>query len=260
MRLFIIATVVFLSASACHSRSADDVLIAGETIATDENAETEDPVLAEQRRLASELAALEKRETILKQRLGDHKDFIAESDNRVKSLKNDLRQKKAATNAYIDQHELPVACAYARQVARGEGEYSEKTRRCAEIASMYCAVAMISPRFRRKVATVKQRVDEATAEAQSLNEQIASEEKKLQAERADLHSTQESIDRIAGDIAALRRTMSAPDHSTISPHNPTTLPSASPSTTRNSTNPIVAPLSDSAVTRQRPGMTFCFKV
>jgi chromosome segregation ATPase len=197
--------------AACHSRSEDDVRLVAGTAVPSESHESDDRMLEEERRRKSELEALEKRQAVLKQRIGEQKDAVSQSERRIPDLKHDLQQKKAETNAYIDQHELQVACAYAAQVASGEGEYSEKTRNCARIASMYCALAMLNPTFRRKVATVKQHVDEAEAEAQSLKKQILAERKKLKAERADLQSTQESIDHTASEIAALRQQAILPD-------------------------------------------------
>jgi len=210
-RLLTIATTVFILTTACHQRTEDDLPRVDETTAAHESRENDDRMLEEQRRLASEVAALEKQQALLKVRMGEQRDAIARSERRVHALKHDLKQKKAETNAYIDQHELQVACAYASQVARGEGEYSEKTRNCARIASMYCALPMLSPTFRRKVAMVKQHVEQAEEDAQALKKQISSEEQKVKAERVALHATQESIDRVAGDIEVLRQQQLLPD-------------------------------------------------
>jgi DNA-binding protein H-NS len=204
-RLLTIATAVFVGTTACHRRSEDDLQRVDETTAVHESRESDDRMLEEQRRLASAVAALEKQQAVFKERMAEQRNAIARSERRVRDLKHDVQQKKAETNAYIDRHELQVACAYARQVARGEGEYSEKTRNCARIASMYCAVAMLSPTFRRKVALVKQHVDKAEADAQSRKKQLSSEEQNMKAEKAKLQSTQESIDRIASDIVVLRQ-------------------------------------------------------
>jgi peptidoglycan hydrolase CwlO-like protein len=209
-RLVTLATAVFLSMTACHSGPRENDGLADESIATAERDERHDRMLEEQRRLASELEALEKREAILKQRIAGQKEALAGSERQIRDLKQELRQKKAATNAYIDQHELQVACAYASDVARGEGEYSEKTRNCARVAAMYCAVAMLSPTFRRKVAKARQYVENAEAEAQSLKKQISSQEKKLETEKAELQAAQESLDRLAGEIAVLRQQLPAP--------------------------------------------------
>ena len=195
--------------TACSRPSQNAAAPVDEASAIGETQADDDRRLEEQRRLESELGALEKRQAALKQRLAEQEDVVKRSETRIRELKQELRRKKAATDAYIDQHQFPVACAYASDVASGKGEYSEKTRECARVASMYCALAMISPRFRRKVATVREHIDRAEEEAQSLKKQISAEERKVEAARAELPATQESIDGITGEIAALRQRLPA---------------------------------------------------
>ena len=165
----------------------------------------EDPALAEQRRLAGELASLERHRASLAQSFAEQDEGVAQSERGIRDLKRALERQKAETNRYIDQHQVRVACAFAGEAARGEGEYSEKTRECARVASVYCAVAMISGSFRRKVAAAKRYVDGAEARAQSLKTRIAARKKELETRRAKLRTTQEEMDRTAFEIAALRQ-------------------------------------------------------
>jgi len=209
-RLLTIATAVFIGTTACQRRE-DELQSVDRTTTAYESREGGKRMLEEQRCLASEMAALGKQQAVLKEQMGEQRDAIAGSERRVHDLKRVLEHKRAETNAYIDQHEFQVACAYAGQVARGEGEYSEKTRNCARVASIYCAVAMLNPPFKRKVGLVKQHVAKAEADAQSLKKQISSEKQKVKAEKAKLQATQETTDRIAGDIAALRQQQHLPD-------------------------------------------------
>jgi peptidoglycan hydrolase CwlO-like protein len=167
----------------------------------------EDPVVVEQRRLAGELASLEKQKESLAQSFSDQKAESARSESALRDLKRDLERQKARTDKYIDEHQLQVGCAFADQIAGGEGEYSEKTRDCAKVVSIYCAFAMISGAFRREVEAAKRYVDEAEARAQSLKTQIEAREKELETQRAKLRATQDEIDRTTFEIASVREKM-----------------------------------------------------
>lgn len=209
-RLLTIAMAVFIGMTACHRRSEDYVPLVDATT-TGESHKEDDRMLEEQRRQTNELEALEKRQAVLKQQLEEQGEVVAQSERRIHDLRHSLQQEKAETDSYINQHQLQVACAYARQVAAGEGEYSEKTRSCARKASVLCAVVMVNPAFRRKVAIAKQHVDKAEDSAQLLKKQIVSEQQKAKAEKATLQALLQSIDRVAGDISALRQHQPLPD-------------------------------------------------
>ncbi|HET8798540.1 MAG TPA: hypothetical protein VFO89_12680 [Thermoanaerobaculia bacterium] len=168
----------------------------------------EDPALAEQRRLAGELASLEKQKASLAQSLSAQEAEIARSESDLRGLKRDLERQKARTDRYIDEHQLQVGCAFADQIARGEGEYSEKTRECAKVVSVYCAFAMISGAFRREVAAAKRYVDDGEARTQSLKTQINTREKELATLRGKLRATQDEIDRTTFELASVRQKMS----------------------------------------------------
>lgn len=210
-QLLTIALAIFIGTAACHQRPEDDLHSSDKTTTAYPSRASDDPMLQEQRRLASEIAALEKQQSVLAEQMSEQKLAIEGSERRIHDLKRDLEHNKAQTSAYIDQHQLQVACAFARQVARGEGEYSEKTKNCARRASIYCGLAMLNPTFQRKVGLAKQHVDKAEADAQSLKKQISSEEQKVKAEKVKLQETLESTERIAGDIAALRQKQHLPD-------------------------------------------------
>ncbi|MEO8379064.1 MAG: hypothetical protein ABI779_05325 [Acidobacteriota bacterium] len=168
-------------------------------------------MVEERRRLEGELGALEKRQAALKQLLDEQNGAVARSKSRIEDLSGDLERRKAETSTYIDQHQLPVACAYASDAASGEGEYSEKSRECARIAAFYCAFAMVNPAFRRKVVAVRQHVDDAEGDAKSMRALISAERQKSKAQETELQATRESLDAMTEEIAALRQRLFVPD-------------------------------------------------
>ena len=104
-----------------------------------------------------------------------------------------------------------MACAFAAEAARGEGEYSEQARECAKVAQWYCSIGMVLGSFRREVAAAKHYVEEAEMRAQSLKSQIASGKKELETQRTRVRTTQEEIDRTSFEIAALRQKLGLED-------------------------------------------------
>lgn len=196
--------------AACHRGANRQDQPAGDTAVAETRTEParEDPALTEQRRLAGELASLENRKASFAQPFAQQNKDVAQSERLIRDLKSTLEREKAETSQYIDQHEVQVACAFAREVARGEGEYSEKTRRCARIASVYCAIAMLSGTFRRKVAATRRYIDEAEIHAKSLRTRIVARTKELETQRAKLQMTKNEIDRTAFEISAVRHKLS----------------------------------------------------
>ncbi len=202
------ASVILLTA--CPDNAIRHNQTAVVTVATQSQPAPEDPALVEQRRLAVELASLEKQKASLAQSFSEQEDERVRSENKLRSSKRDLERQKARTDQYIDEHQVQVGCAFADQIGRGEGEYNEKTRECARVVSVYCTFAMISGAFRREVEAAKRYVDEAEARAQSLKTQIGAQEKELETQRAKLRATQDEIDRTTFEIASVRQKMSTP--------------------------------------------------
>jgi chromosome segregation ATPase len=73
------------------------------------------------------------------------------------------------------------------------------------VASMYCAVGMLSGSFRRKVASARRYVDEAETRARSLKAGIAEKKERLETHRASLETTQREAGRVAFEIASLHQ-------------------------------------------------------
>jgi len=179
------------------------------TTAAESQPAREDPVLAEQRRLTGELASLEKDHASLALSFSEQETEIRQADGALRKLKRDFEQQRAETDQYILEHQVQVACAFADQIARGEGEHSEKTRECARVAADYCAIAMLFGPFRSEVAAVKRQVDEAEARAQSLQTQIGAREEERDTKRAKLQAKQDELDRTAFEIASVRQKLAA---------------------------------------------------
>lgn len=212
--LFVVASgAVAMLLTGCQWDADRHTQPAVETAVAESHTESarEDAALAEQRRLAGELASLQERRASLAQSFSEQEKELAQSERRIRDLKRDLERQKAETNQYIDQHQVQVACAFANEVARGEGEYSEKTRQCARVASVYCAVAMLSGSFRRKVAATRRYVDAAEARAQSLKKRIAARKKELETQQTKLRTIQDEIDRTAFEVAAVRQKLGLED-------------------------------------------------
>lgn len=205
-RLLAIVAVVSVALASCQHRIAQE----GNSLTDDRSSanelqEKENRIVEEQKRLARELGALEKKHAMLALQLEERKASVAQAERRIHDLERDLKQSKADTDAYIRQHELHIACAYADEAARGEGEYSEQTRECARVAAVYCALAMISPRFREKVAAARRRVEQAEDDSQAMKKQIAAEESQLHESEAELRKAEDAVDRVASDIAMRRQ-------------------------------------------------------
>lgn len=217
------SAAVAIALAACRGHGEDDHQAAAEAAVAEIRTDSprEDPALAEQRRLAGQLASLEQRQASLEQSFTEHDKVVEQSERAIRDLNRTLDRQKAETSRYIDQHQVQVACAFAAEAARGEGEYSEQARKCAEVAQWYCAIGMISGPFRREVAAAKQYVEEAETRARSLKSQIASWKNELETQRSTRQAVQHEIDRTSFEIAALRQKLGLPDRmESILPRGP----------------------------------------
>jgi chromosome segregation ATPase len=209
MKTRVLGALIAVVLLACRREGKLDESLAipvAETITVDDQRRAEEArAAAERRRWADELASLEKRQGALAQERDARKSALAESKRELRERKRELERQKAGTSAYIDQHELQVACAYAEDAIRNvSGEYSEQTQKCAQTVSIYCAIAMVVPSFRRKVEKTRQHIDEAEATAKSLKAEIARGEEKIETQEKELHAMKATLDGVASEVAALR--------------------------------------------------------
>jgi hypothetical protein len=190
------AAVAVVLAAACHDHT-ETYRVVEPAVPTEARRQADERAAAAQR-LAEELASLKKRREWLVYLLDQQKNVLARSEGKLRGRKADLARQKAQTDDYIDRHQVQVACAYASEVAnRQDGEYSAQTRRCARVASIYCAVALINGSFRREVRAARQYIEEAEVRTKSVKAEIVNLEKEIETQRAEVQASRNDAENIS---------------------------------------------------------------
>jgi len=160
----------------------------------------------EKRRLQQRLAELEQQHATLSQRLKVRRNTIRDSAQRIDTLNAELTAYNTSVHTFIDGHRVAAECIRASRSTWGDNNaFSHDVSTATRFGTALCAVALLNREFAQEVAHVADKLGEADAHVHDLQAQIATAERAIDTDRADVERGEAEVDRVAADIAAVQQ-------------------------------------------------------
>lgn len=160
----------------------------------------------EKKRLAARIAALDAQHSALVQRQDDRRNALRDSEQRLASLESEVTGQNTEVQAFMAGHKIAAACIQAsRRSWSSDNAYSNDVSAYSRLGNALCGVALLNSEFAREVDSVVDRLREADGRVKDLQRQMAALRSTIDAQRSQLQSDENEIDRVASAIVELRQ-------------------------------------------------------
>lgn len=160
------------------------------------------------KRLQEQLTVLEQERASLTQRLEQHRNTLRDAGQRLDTLNSELTTYNTDIRSYVTAHRIAAECIRATRSTWGDNStFSHEVSAMTRLGSALCSVGLLNAQFAQEVTRVADKLGEADAHVRQLKEQIATGERELAAERAEVAKSESAVGDIAVEISDVQRQM-----------------------------------------------------